>query len=60
MNIDLENLEALFPKDFIPRQIAEGKTLFLKELALAAHRFYGGKMMTVPKAGIFGFNWFNV
>ena len=24
-----------------------------------AHRFYSGKMQTVPKAGLFGFNWFN-
>ena len=36
------------------------QTIFLKELSLLAHKFYGGKMMTVPKAGLYGFNWFNV
>ena len=60
MDISLDNLDALFPENFTPRQVAEAKTIFLKELSLAAHRFYGGKMMTVPKAGIYGFNWFNV
>ncbi len=59
-NIKLDNLNDLFPADFTKEQIAKGKTLFLKNLALAAHRFYGGKMITVPKAGVFGFNWFNV
>ena len=59
-NIKLDNLNSLFPDDFTKEQIAKGKTLFLKNLALAAHRFYGGKMITVPKAGVFGFNWFNV
>jgi malate dehydrogenase (oxaloacetate-decarboxylating) len=43
-----------------PEQTAKAKTLFLKRLAEQAHRFYGGKMQTVPKAGVFGFNWFNV
>jgi len=60
MDISLDNLDSLFSEDFTPRQVAEAKTIFLKELSLAAHRFYGGKMMTVPKAGIYGFNWFNV
>ena len=58
--ITLENLNELFPPDFSKEQVARGKTLFLKNLALTAHRFYGGKMMTLPKAGVFGFNWFNV
>ncbi|MDR1352219.1 MAG: NADP-dependent malic enzyme, partial [Treponema sp.] len=31
-----------------------------KNLAAEAHRFYGGKIQTVPKCGIYGFNWFNV
>ncbi|HEY5621035.1 MAG TPA: NADP-dependent malic enzyme [Pontiella sp.] len=59
-NLKLENLDALFPEDFTPDQIAKGKTLFLKEVSETMHRFYGGKMQTIPKAGYYGFNWFNV
>jgi malate dehydrogenase (oxaloacetate-decarboxylating) len=61
MKIDpsLKNLNGLFPSDFTEDQKARAKTLFLKNLSLEAHRFYGGKMQTVPKAGIYGFNWFN-
>ncbi len=57
---DLSNLREAFPKDFTEEQIAKAQTIFLKQLSLDAHRFYGGKIQTVPKAGIFGFNWFNV
>lgn len=59
-NLKLENLDQLFPGNFTQEQIAEGKTLFLKEIADRMHRFYGGKMQTIPKAGYYGFNWFNV
>lgn len=59
-NLKLENLDQLFPSDFTPDQIAKGQTLFLKELSDTMHQFYGGKMQTVPKAGYYGFNWFNV
>lgn len=59
-DLRLENLDELFPDSFTKEQIAQGKTIFLKELALVMHRFYGGKMATIPKAGIYGFNWFNV
>jgi malate dehydrogenase (oxaloacetate-decarboxylating) len=62
MKIDpgLKNLKELFPPDFTEEQKAKAQTLFLKNLALEAHRFYGGKIQTVPKCGIYGFNWFNV
>jgi malate dehydrogenase (oxaloacetate-decarboxylating) len=60
LKLDLENLEDLFPDDFTPGQVAKAQTIFLKELSFSAHKFYGGKMMTVPKAGLYGFNWFNV
>ena len=62
MKIDpsLKNLNDLFPADFSEDQKAQAKTLFLKNLSLEAHRFYGGKMQTVPKSGVYGFNWFNV
>jgi malate dehydrogenase (oxaloacetate-decarboxylating) len=59
-DLTLQDLSAIFPDDFTPDQTARAKTVFLKELALRAHTFYRGKMMTVPKAGVYGFNWFNV
>jgi malate dehydrogenase (oxaloacetate-decarboxylating) len=62
MKIDpaLKDLDALFPADFTEDQKAQAKTLFLKNLSLEAHRFYGGKMQTVPRCGVYGLNWFNV
>jgi len=57
---NLENLEELFPDSFSDEQIARAHTIFFKELSLRAHRFYQGKMSVIPKAGIYGFNWFNV
>ena len=59
-NLNLDNLDELFPEEFSKEQVAEGKTLFLKELADSMHQFYGGKMQTIPKAGLYGLNWFNV
>lgn len=59
-DLKLTNLGELFPSDFSEEQIAKAKTVFLKELAHRMHKFYRGKMMTVPKAGLYGFNWFNV
>ncbi|MCK5685283.1 NADP-dependent malic enzyme [bacterium] len=60
IDLSLNDLNSMFPADFSQEQIAKAKTLFLKELAYTTHKFYGGKMMTVPKAGVYGFNWFNV
>ncbi|MCF7792938.1 MAG: NADP-dependent malic enzyme [Candidatus Cloacimonetes bacterium] len=60
LKMDLTNLNEVFPDEFSQEQIAKAKTLFLKKLAEDAHKFYGGKIQTVPKAGVFGFNWFNV
>ncbi|MFO8183244.1 MAG: NADP-dependent malic enzyme [Candidatus Aegiribacteria sp.] len=59
-DLTLTNLGELFPEDFSEEQIAKAKTVFLKELAFRMHKFYRGKMITVPKAGLYGFNWFNV
>jgi len=56
----LADLTALFPTELTPAQLAKAKTVFFKEMALRCHQFYGGKMMTVPKAGLYSFNWFNV
>lgn len=58
--LSLNRIAALFPENFTDEQRARVQTLFYKELALEAHRFYGGKMQTIPKAPIYGLNWFNV
>ena len=60
VNLTLDNLNEIFTSQFTPEQTAKAKTFFLKHLSEHAHRFYGGKMQTVPKAGVYGFNWFNV
>ncbi|MGC9315528.1 MAG: NAD(P)-dependent malic enzyme [bacterium] len=60
IDIKLSNLRQAFPDGFTEEQIAKGQTLFLKKLSEKAHMFYGGKIQTAPKAGVFGFNWFNV
>jgi malate dehydrogenase (oxaloacetate-decarboxylating) len=59
LDADLGNLSSAFPPDFTEDEKAKAKTLFLKELALKTHAFYGGKMQTLPKCGLSGFNWFN-
>ena len=56
----LNNLNNFFPENFSEEQKAKAKTFFLKELSLLCHKFYRGKIATIPKAGIYGFNWFNV
>jgi malate dehydrogenase (oxaloacetate-decarboxylating) len=58
--LNLENLNDVFPSDFSQEKIAKAKTLFLKKLAQEAHCFYAGKIQTIPKAPVVGFNWFNV
>ena len=60
IHLSLSNLDEVFPEDFSQEQVAKAKTVFLKELSYSTHKFYGGKIMTMPKAGIYGFNWFNV
>ncbi|GAB1456708.1 hypothetical protein MASR2M48_20160 [Spirochaetota bacterium] len=62
MSIDLNlgNLAEAFPSDLSADQKAKAQTLFLKRLSIDAHAYYGGKMQTLPKCGLWGFNWFNV
>ena len=60
LDLKLDQLDRAFPEEFTPEQVARAKTLFFKRLSLAAHRFYGGKLQTVPRVAAFGFNWFNV
>jgi len=59
-DLSLSDLGSYFPDDFTPEQRAKAQTLFLKELAASIHKFYRGKIVSMPKAGIYGFNWFNV
>lgn len=60
LDTNLNNLSIAFPEDFSEAEKAQAKTLFLKKLSLLAHEFYGGKMQTLPKCGIYSNNWFNV
>ncbi len=60
IHISLDNLADCLPDDLSEAQKAQAKTLFYKQLSLVAHEFYKGKIQTIPKAGCFGFNWFNV
>ncbi len=60
IHLTLDNLDQILAGRLDPEQTARVKTLFLKRLSEKAHRLYRGKMQTVPKAGVFGFNWFNV
>ena len=60
LDLSLKDLSKAFPDDLTPDQKAKAQTLFLKKLSLEAHKFYGGKMQTVPMCGLYGFNWFNV
>lgn len=55
----LNNIDTHF-SGYSSAQVAKAKTIFYKKLALKMHRYYGGKMQVIPKAGIYGFNWFNV
>ncbi len=60
LDLSLSDLNSIFPDDFSEEQLAKAKTIFLKELSYLTHKFYSGKIMTMPKAGVYGFNWFNV
>ena len=57
---NLENLAEVFAATFSPKDVSAAQTFFLKKLSLSMHSHYKGKMQTLPKAGIWGFNWFNV
>ncbi|NLA45267.1 MAG: malate dehydrogenase, partial [Candidatus Cloacimonetes bacterium] len=60
LKTDLSNLEEYFNCNFTVEKRASAQTIFLKKLAELVHRYYHGKMQTLPKAGIWNFNWFNV
>jgi len=60
INITLENIDEVLSKYFDESNKAKAQTIFLKKLAELSHRYYRGKMVTMPKVPILGFNWFNV
>lgn len=57
---NLDTLFSSFPVDFTEAQKAQARTIFFKEFSILAHRFFGGKMQTLPKCTLEEFNWFNV
>jgi len=60
INMNLDNLDAVLSEKLNEAQKAKAKTIFLKKLAELSHRYYKGKIVTMPKAPVPGFNWFNV
>ncbi len=60
INLKLDNLDEVLSGYFDEAKKAKAKTIFLKKLAELSHRYYKGKIMTMPKAPVPGFNWFNV
>ncbi|HCM16038.1 MAG TPA: malate dehydrogenase, partial [Candidatus Cloacimonas sp.] len=60
LKLDLSNLAEMFRGILPEEKVAAAQTAFLKEASEAMHTFYTGKMQTLPKAGIYGFNWFNI
>jgi malate dehydrogenase (oxaloacetate-decarboxylating) len=57
---DLSNISDVLRDKLPAAKVAAAQTFFLKSLSEVMHRFYRGKMQSLPKAGIYGFNWFNV
>ncbi len=56
----LENIDQCF-KEVLPyEEVPKAKTYFFRELALKAHRFYKGKIQTIPRIPIMGNQWMNV
>ncbi len=60
IKLNLENLDEVLSEQLNEAQKAKAQTVFLKKLSELAHQYYKGKIMTLPKAPVPGFNWFNV
>jgi len=56
----LDRLDGMFPADLSPGDLARAPPACLRELSLRMHSFHRSKMMMVPRAGVWGPNWFNV
>jgi malate dehydrogenase (oxaloacetate-decarboxylating) len=59
ISLDLKDLASAFPSHFTDDQRARAQTEFFKRLSLSAHAYFGGKMQTAPKCGLWGPSWFN-
>ncbi|MCX5783984.1 MAG: NADP-dependent malic enzyme [Elusimicrobia bacterium] len=57
--LDLSDIEKHLPRNFTPQERAVCKTIFLKRVSLDMHKFYGGKMQTLPKVALPHRSWFN-
>ena len=57
---DLSNIEEFLPKGLSSDKRLKAKTLFLKNLALKAHKFYGGKLSILPKVWPLSGQWLGV
>ncbi len=57
---ELSSMLKNLPSDFSEDEKALAKTYFLKKLSVLSHNFYGGKLQTLPKCGLYGFDWFGV
>lgn len=55
-----EKLARQMPGDWIEQERTQARTLFYKKLSLLAHRHYGGKIQTFPRADLPDPEWFNV
>ena len=60
LKYDLSNLEEFLPESLSKEQRLKAKTLFFKKLALKAHKLYGGKMTSVPKAAPLSGQWLGI
>ena len=56
----LSDIEKSFPKSWDKKAKENAKTLFLKELSVALHSFYGGKIQMVPKAPLLEYDYLNL
>ncbi|MDR2782950.1 MAG: malate dehydrogenase [Treponema sp.] len=58
-SIELDRIDDFFPPHFTGEERARAKTAFFKNISLALHGFYNGKMQTIPKCALGGLSWFN-
>jgi malate dehydrogenase (oxaloacetate-decarboxylating) len=57
--ISFDRIEDSFPPYFNGEEKARAKTAFFKNVSLALHGFYNGKIQTFPKCALEDMSWFN-
>lgn len=55
-----DKLARQLPPEWGEKERTQARTLFYKALSLLAHRHYGGKIQTFPRADLPNADWFNV